>query len=72
MLSYAHEYANIKQSRKQVEQDAQMLANRIAILKKEEENTWKKIDETRKRSKQVLKIKQNQEEKINNKVHFEM
>jgi len=49
-----------------------MLSNRIAILKKEEENTWKKIEETRKRSKQVLKIKQNQEDKINSKVHYEM
>jgi len=31
------------------EQDAQLLANRIALLKAEEERAWKKIDQTKKK-----------------------
>jgi len=30
--------------------DAQLLANRIALLKQEEEKAWKKIEETKKRA----------------------
>lgn len=33
-----------------VEKDAQLLANRIALLKQEEMRTWKKIEETKKRA----------------------
>ena len=35
------------QARKRAELDAQLLANRIALLKQEEEKAWKKIEETR-------------------------
>ena len=35
------------------ERDAQLLANRIALLKQEEMKTWKKIEETRKRAGEV-------------------
>ena len=38
-----------------VENDAQLLANRIALLKQEEMRTWKKIEETKKRSDLVHK-----------------
>ena len=37
------------QARKRAELDAQLLANRIALLKQEEEKAWKKIEETRAR-----------------------
>lgn len=42
-----------KEARKQAELDAQMLANRIALLKQEEEKALKKIDETRKKAEDV-------------------
>ena len=46
-----------KRSRQQAEKDALMLSNRIALLKQEEVKTWKKIEETRKRAKQVQTLK---------------
>ena len=47
-----------KERRKQVERDAQLLANRIALLKQEDIKTWKKIEETQKRTKEVLSLKE--------------
>ena len=51
-----------------VERDAQLLANRIALLKQEELKTRKKIEETRKRASEVLKLKQRNNEKITEKM----
>ena len=45
-----------------------MLANRIALLKQEEIKTRKKIEETRKRANEVLKLKQRNNEKMNEKM----
>ena len=45
-----------------------MLANRIALLKQEEIKTRKKIEETRKRAQEVLKLKQRNNEKITEKM----
>merc|ERR1712137_478734 len=42
-----------KEARKQAELDAQMLANRIALLKQEEEKALKKINETRKKAQDI-------------------
>lgn len=47
-----------------MERDAQLLANRIALLKQEEIKTRKKIEETRKRATEVLKLKQRNNEKM--------
>ena len=47
-----------------VDRDAQLLANRIALLKQEEIKTRKKIEETRKRANEVLKLKQRNNEKM--------
>lgn len=41
-----------------IEKDAQLLANRIALLKQEEQKTWKKIEETRRRATEVTRLKQ--------------
>ncbi len=41
-----------------------MLANRIALLKQEEMKTWKKIEETKKRTSDVVQLKQRNEDKI--------
>jgi hypothetical protein len=46
-----------KKQRKDIERDAQLLANRIALLKQEEMRTWKKIEETKKRATEVVTLK---------------
>jgi len=51
-----------------VERDAQLLANRIALLKQEELKTRKKIEETRKRAGEVMKLKQRNNEKVQEKM----
>lgn len=51
-----------------MERDAQLLANRIALLKQEEIKTRKKIEETRKRAQEVLKLKQRNNEKMSDKM----
>lgn len=51
-----------------MERDAQLLANRIALLKQEELKTRKKIEETRKRASEVLKLKQRNNEKVTEKM----
>lgn len=47
-----------------IERDAQLLANRIALLKQEEMRTWKKIEETKKRAKEVNDLKMRNEHKM--------
>lgn len=51
-----------------IERDAQLLANRIALLKQEEMRTWKKIEETKKRATEVVQLKQKNEMKIHQKM----
>ena len=57
-----------QKERKDIERDAQLLANRIALLKQEEMKTWKKIEETKKRAGDVMKLKQKNNEKIHEKM----
>jgi hypothetical protein len=47
-----------------MERDAQLLANRIALLKQEEMKTWKKIDDTKKKTSEILLLKQKNFERI--------
>lgn len=47
-----------------MERDAQLLANRIALLKQEEMKTWKKIEETKKRAAEIMRLKQRNNEKV--------
>lgn len=51
-----------------IERDAQLLANRIALLKQEEMKTWKKIEETKKRAQEVNMMKRKNDEKMNKKI----
>lgn len=53
----------LKKARKQIEADAQLLANRIALLKQEELRSWKKIEETKKKAKEVYELKKRNEDK---------
>ena len=51
-------YVAAKEQRKQADDDAKILANRIALLKAEEQKAWKKIDETRKRAREIMETRQ--------------
>jgi len=44
-------------ARKQAEDDVKLLANRIALLKMEEQKAWKKIEETKKKAKDIMHTK---------------
>lgn len=57
-----------KKERKDIERDAQLLANRIALLKQEEMRTWKKIEETKRRAGDVVKLKMRNDERIKQKM----
>lgn len=59
-----------KESRKRAELDAQLLANRIALLKQEEEKAWKKIEETRKRASEIMDLRRQNENKYQAKENF--
>merc|ERR550537_1424464 len=59
-----------KESRKRAELDAQLLANRIALLKQEEEKAWKKIEETRKRAQEITELRAQNEQKFAAKEQF--
>lgn len=52
-----------KRARKQMERDSLLLSNRIKLLQQEEAKTWKKIEETKGKAKEILEIKKAQEEK---------
>jgi len=47
-----------------MERDAQLLANRIALLKQEEMRTWRKIEETKKRTTDILMLKKKNQERL--------
>jgi len=51
-----------KKARKQADEDARLLANRIALLKQEEQKAWKKIEDTRKRAKEITDVRARNQE----------
>lgn len=59
-----------KEARKRAELDAQLLANRIALLKQEEEKAWNKINETRRRANEIVTLRANNEQKFVAKEQF--
>lgn len=46
------------------------MANRIALLKQEEEKAWKKIEETRKRASEIVDLRKSNEKKFSAKEDF--
>jgi len=72
-LTGAQMQANLtgaKEARKRAELDAQLLANRIALLKQEEEKAHKKIEETRKRASEIMDLRKQNEQKFAAKENF--
>eukprot|EP00830_Metopus_es_P019960 TRINITY_DN7673_c0_g1_i2.p1 TRINITY_DN7673_c0_g1~~TRINITY_DN7673_c0_g1_i2.p1 ORF type:complete len:356 (-),score=123.78 TRINITY_DN7673_c0_g1_i2:59-1087(-) len=47
-----------KMARKKTEEDAKVLMNRLMLLKNEEQKAWKKIEETKKRAEEIMKMRQ--------------
>lgn len=45
-------------SRKRAQEDVKLLANRIALLKQEEQKAWKKIEETKKKATDIIQVRQ--------------
>lgn len=73
VLTQSQMQANLtgaKEARKRAELDAQLLANRIALLKQEEEKAWKKIEETRKRAAEIVELRKQNEQKFAAKENF--
>merc|ERR1719407_39302 len=72
-MTHSQMQANLtgaKEARKRAELDAQLLANRIALLKQEEEKAWKKIEETRKRAGDISTLRSQNEQKYMAKEQF--
>jgi len=72
-LSAGQMQANLtgaKEARKRAELDAQLLANRIALLKQEEDKAHKKIEETRKRANEIMDLRRQNEQKFAAKENF--
>merc|ERR1719422_823172 len=72
-LTGAEMQANLtgaKEARKRAELDAQLLANRIALLKQEEEKAHKKIEETQKRASEIMDLRKQNEQKFAAKENF--
>lgn len=55
--TYRTQLLESKMIRKKAEEDAQLLANRIALLQLEEKKAMKKIDETKKKAKEIIELK---------------
>jgi len=73
VLTQSQMQANLstaKESRKRAELDAQLLANRIALLKQEEEKAWKKIEETKKQAAAIVELRVQNEQKFAAKEQF--
>jgi len=55
--TYRTQLLESKMIRKKAEEDAQLLANRIALLQLEEKRAMKKIEETKKKAKEIMELK---------------
>jgi hypothetical protein len=56
--AYQAKLLESKMLRKKAEEDAQLLANRIALLQQEERRALKKIEETKKKAMEIMDLKQ--------------
>jgi hypothetical protein len=56
-----------KIARKKTEEDSKVLLNRLQLLKNEEQKAWKKIEETKRKALEIMKVKQRNAEIIRKK-----
>jgi hypothetical protein len=62
--------SNVKKERKQMEQDATLLSNRIKLLQLEESKTWKHIKETQSKKLKIEEYRKVKEEKARLQEHI--
>ena len=55
---YQGKLLSAQHRKKQADNDRQLLLNRIALLKKEEVRAWKKIQKTKDRAEEILRMRQ--------------
>lgn len=67
LLQLHKRFIEMKKDRKKAEQDAVLLGNRLKLLKGEEEKTWKKIENTRKKTQEKVSTLQKMEEELRKK-----
>jgi len=60
-----------KLARKQAEADAQLLANRIALLQQEEAKAWKKIQQTKIRATEILSLREENEKRQQTRAEYQ-
>jgi len=58
---------NAAHKQKHAEQDALLLENRIALLKKEEHRAWRKIQQTKKRADEIVVMRRDNERRLERK-----
>lgn len=63
---------DLKRSRRQAELDAQAIRNRVERLKMEESKARKKIEETRKRADEIMRLKARNEERLRQREEIRM
>jgi len=59
---------DVKNARKRAEADLQLLSNRLALLRAEEQKALQKMTETKSRASEILEIKKRNEEILNEKI----
>lgn len=72
MSNKASRLLEAKLARKQAEADAQLLTNRIALLRQEESKAWKKIQQTKIRASDILKLREDAERRQLTKREFQV
>ena len=72
MSNKASRLLEAKLARKQAEADAQLLTNRIALLRQEEGKAWKKIQQTKIRASDILKLREDAERRQLTKREFQV
>lgn len=55
--AFKQQLTDSKLLRKKAEEDAQLLANRIALLQQEEQKAMKKVEETKKKAQEIVILK---------------
>mmetsp|Transcript_13611 Transcript_13611/g.17933 ORF Transcript_13611/g.17933 Transcript_13611/m.17933 type:complete len:245 (+) Transcript_13611:207-941(+) len=72
VYNYNGKLLSAQQRKKQALNDAQLLQNRIALLKKEEERAWRKIHQTKSRAQEILKLREDNERKMEERMQAAM
>lgn len=56
-MQVSNALAEQRATKKRAQDDVKLLANRIALLKLEEKKAWKKIEDTKKKAVEIMKVR---------------